>query len=129
MMWVDLVTLLAVIQFFCFAFFVGKARVKYGIRAPAVSGSIEFERYFRVQQNTLETLIMFLPSLWIAAHYWSTSSMALIGAVYLVGRVLYFFSYVRDPTRRTLGYALSIGPVGVLVVMGLLGVAMAVIKA
>ncbi len=129
MMWVDLVTLLAVIQFFCFAFFVGKARVKYGIRAPAVSGSVEFERYFRVQQNTLETLIMFLPALWIAAHYWSTTWMALIGAVYLVGRVLYFFSYVRDPTRRTLGYALSIGSVGILVVMGLLGIARAIIQA
>ncbi len=129
MMWIDLVTLLAVIQFFCFAFFVGKARVKYGIRAPAVSGSVEFERYFRVQQNTLETLIMFLPALWIAAHYWSTTWMALIGAVYLVGRVLYFFSYVRDPTRRTLGYALSIGPVGILVVMGLLGIAKAIIQA
>jgi glutathione S-transferase len=129
MMWVDLVTLLAVIQFFCFAFFVGKARVKYGVRAPATSGSVEFERYFRVQQNTLETLIMFLPSLWIAAHYWSTTWMALIGAVYLIGRVIYFFSYVRDPTSRTLGYALSAGPVGVLVVMGLLGIAMAIIKA
>ena len=129
MMWVDLVTLLAVIQFFCFAFFVGKARVKYGIRAPAVSGSVEFERYFRVQQNTLETLIMFLPSLWIAAHYWSTTSMALIGAVYLVGRVIYFFSYVRDPNSRTLGYALSIGPVGALVVFGLVGIAMDIIKA
>jgi glutathione S-transferase len=129
MMWVDLVTLLAVIQFFCFAFFVGKARVKYGIRAPAVSGSVEFERYFRVQQNTLETLIMFLPALWIAAHYWSTTWMALVGAVYLVGRVLYFFSYVRDPTRRTLGYALSIGPVSILVVMGLVGIARAIIQA
>ena len=129
MVWVDLVTLLAVIQFFCFAFFVGKARVKYGIRAPATSGNIEFERYFRVQQNTLETLIMFLPAMWMAAHYWSSSWMALIGAVYLVGRVLYFLSYVRDPTSRTLGYALSIGPVGLLVVMGLLGIAMAVIKA
>ena len=129
MMWIELVTLLAVIQFFCFAFFVGSARVKYGIRAPATSGNLEFERYFRVQQNTLETLIMFLPGLWIAAHYWSATWIALVGAVYLVGRVLYFFSYVRDPNSRTLGYALSIGPVGVLVVAGLVGIAMAIIKA
>jgi glutathione S-transferase len=129
MMWIDLVTLLAVIQFFCFAFFVGSARVKYGVRAPATTGNLEFERYFRVQQNTLETLIMFVPALWIAARYWPIQWMALIGAVYLVGRVIYFFSYVRDPNSRTLGYALSIGPVGALVVFGLVGIAMDIIKA
>lgn len=129
MMWIDLVTLLAVIQFFCFAFFVGAARVKFGVRAPATTGNLEFERYFRVQQNTLETLIMFVPALWIAARYWPMQWSALIGAVYLVGRVIYFFSYLRDPSSRTLGYALSIGPVGVLVVLGLVGIAMDVIKA
>jgi len=129
MVWVDLVTLLAILQYFCFVFLVGKARAKHGIRAPAITGHEEFERYFRVQQNTLETLIMFLPALWIAAHYWSSTWMALVGAIYLVGRVLYLASYVRNPSQRTLGYALSIGPVGFLVGAGFLGIAMAIIKA
>ncbi len=126
MVWVDLVTLLAALQFFWFAFLVGKARMRFGIAAPATTGHVEFDRYFRVQQNTLETLIMFLPALWVAAHYWNAAWMALIGVVYLVGRVFYLFGYVRDPRSRSLGYGLSIAPVGVLILFGLVGIARAI---
>jgi uncharacterized MAPEG superfamily protein len=126
MVWVDLVTALAVLQFFWFAYLVGKARVRLGIAAPAITGHPEFERYFRVQQNTLETLIMFLPALWIAGHYWNAAWMALIGIVYLIGRVLYLFGYVRDPHSRSWGYALSMAPVGVLILFGLVGIARAI---
>ncbi|MBN8886486.1 MAG: MAPEG family protein [Rudaea sp.] len=121
MPWVDLVTLLAVFQFLAMVWLVGRARARYKVRAPATTGDEGFERWFRVQQNTLETLIMFLPSLWIAAHYWSATWMALIGCVYLIGRVLYLVSYVRDPRTRTLGYVLSIAPVGVLAALGIIG--------
>ncbi len=122
MPWVDLVTLFAVLEFLGMVWLVGRARVKYSVRAPSTGGNEHFERWFRVQQNTLETLIMFLPALWIAAHYWSAGWMALIGMVYLIGRVIYLISYVRDPRTRTLGYVLSIAPVGVLVVFGLTGI-------
>jgi glutathione S-transferase len=122
MPWVDLVTLLAVLEFLGMVWLVGKARVKYAVRAPATTGNEHFERWFRVQQNTLETLIMFLPALWIAAHYWRAEWMALIGTVYLIGRVFYLIGYVRDPRTRTLGYMLSIGPVGVLIGFGLIGI-------
>ena len=121
MPWVDLVTLLAVLEFLAMVWLVGKARAKYGVRAPATAGNEHFERWFRVQQNTLETLIMFLPALWIAAHYWPAVWMALIGVVYLVGRGIYMISYVRDPRTRSLGYMLSIGPVCALVAFGVLG--------
>jgi glutathione S-transferase len=127
MVWVDLVTLLAVLQFFGFMVMVGTAREKYGVKAPAVSGNLEFERYFRVQQNTLETLIMFLPALWIAAHYFNPLWTALIGAIYLLGRLLYFQAYVRDPGTRTVGYVVSIAPVAVLVAMGLIGIVRAIV--
>jgi len=122
MPWIDLVTLLAVLEFLGMVWLVGKARVKYSVRAPATAGNEHFERWFRVQQNTLETLIMFLPALWIAAHYWPAGWMALIGVVYLIGRVIYLIGYVRDPRTRTLGYTLSIAPVGALVVFGLIGI-------
>lgn len=122
MPWVDLVTLLAVLEFLGLVWLVGKARVRYSVRAPATTGNEHFERWFRVQQNTLETMIMFLPALWIAAHYWSAGWMAAIGAIFLVGRVIYLISYVRDPRTRTLGYVLSIAPVGILVVFGLVGI-------
>lgn len=122
MPWVDLVTLLAVLEFLAMVWLVGRARVKYSVRAPATSGNEHFERWFRVQQNTLETLIMFLPALWIAAHYWPAGWMALVGLVYVVGRVVYTVSYVRDPRTRTLGYMLSVAPVGALVSFGLAGI-------
>jgi glutathione S-transferase len=121
MAWVDLVTLLAILEFLWLVYLVGRAREKYAVKAPATSGNAEFERYFRVQQNTLETLIMFLPALWIAAHYWDSRWMALIGAVYLIGRIVYLFAYVGDPKNRTLGYLISIAPVAILTAMGLFG--------
>ena len=122
MPWIDLVTLLAVLEFLGLVWLVSKARVKYSVRAPSTTGNEHFERWFRVQQNTLETLIMFLPALWIAAHYWPAGWLALIGVVYLIGRVIYLIGYVRDPRSRTLGYILSIAPVGALVVFGLIGI-------
>ncbi|MBS0581495.1 MAG: MAPEG family protein [Proteobacteria bacterium] len=122
MVWVDLVTLLAVLEFLGMAWLVGKARVRHKVRAPATTGNEQFERWFRVQQNTLETLIMFLPALWIAAHYWPPGWMALLGMVYIIGRVVYLFGYVRDPRTRGLGYWLSIVPVGLLVALGFAGI-------
>ena len=121
MAWVEIVTLLAVIQLLAFGFLVGKARMQFNIKAPATTGNETFERYFRVQMNTLETLVVLLPALWIAAHYWSPPLMAAIGAVYLVGRQVYLHRYVRDPASRSLGYGLSFLPTAILAVLGLVG--------
>jgi uncharacterized membrane protein YecN with MAPEG domain len=120
--WVNLVTVLALLEFFAFGFLVGKARVTYGIKAPAMSGHEMFERYFRVQYNTLELLIMFVPALWIAAMYWNPLWMAALGAIYLVGRLLYLQGYVRDPKTRSIGFGLSMGPILLLVLSALVGV-------
>ncbi len=122
MAWVQLVALLALFEYVGFMVAVGNARTRYGIKAPATSGDENFERYFRVQQNTLELLIMFLPSLAIAALYWNPVWVAAIGAVFLVGRLLYFRGYVRDPRQRSLGFTLSSVPVIVLALGGLIGV-------
>jgi len=40
-----------------------RARRRSRIRAPAVTGADDFERAFRVQQNTLEQLVLFVPAL------------------------------------------------------------------
>ena len=127
MAWVQLVTLLAVFEFFGFGYAVGAARARYGIKAPATSGNEIFERYFRVQQNTLELLVMFLPATWIAAAYWNPLWVAAIGAVYLVGRLLYLRGYVRDPRRRDVGFALSIVPIAVLALGATVGVVRALL--
>lgn len=128
MAWVDIVALLAVVQLVVFGVLVGRARGLYGIAAPATSGHPVFERYFRVQMNTVETLIVFLPALLIAAKYWPPRYMALVGAVYLVGRVLYLKSYVREPQSRSLGFSLSMLPTLALVIAALAGALRALFK-
>ena len=118
------ITLLALVQLLFFGMLVGSARVKYQVKAPAVTGNEIFERYFRVQMNTIEQLLLFLPALWIAsayafvAYYW----IALIGAVYLIGRMIYQRSYVADPAKRSAGFGLTALPVLALLLIDLVGV-------
>jgi len=122
MLWIQLVTLLALIQFFAIGGMVAKARERLNVPAPATTGNEVFERYFRTQMNTLETLMMFLPALWIAAQHWRPEWMAALGAVYLVGRHIYVKAYIADPKKRSLGYGLSIVPTLLLVLAGLAGI-------
>ena len=122
MHYVALVGLLALLQYLVFGMLVGRARVKYGVKAPAVTGHEVFERYFRVQQNTLELLVVFLPALWLFAIYVSAGWAAILGATYLVGRVLYFRGYVADPAKREIGFGLSFLPILGLVIGALIGV-------
>ena len=128
MAYVDIVTALALIQFFGFAFLVGKARAKFGVKAPAVTGHEMFERAFRVQMNTLELLIIFIPGLYLAAKYWSPYLAASVGAVYLIGRIIYAIAYVSNPAGRGLGFALSLGPSLLLIGAGLIGAISAALR-
>jgi glutathione S-transferase len=121
MVWVDIVGLLAVVQLIVFAILVGRARGTYGVAAPATTGHPMFERYYRVQMNTVESLIVFLPGLWLAAKYWPPRYVAMVGGVYLIGRVLYLKGYVSDPKQRSAGYGLSMIPALILVLAALLG--------
>ena len=100
MAYVDIVTALAVLQFIVFGFKVGGARGRYGVKAPAITGNEIFERHFRVQQNTLEQLIAFLPGLYLFSHYFSPLVAAALGVVYLIGREVYAATYVKDPAKR-----------------------------
>ncbi|MFO1328918.1 MAG: MAPEG family protein [Rubrivivax sp.] len=124
---VDLVALLALLQYFVFSSLVGRARGLYGVKAPAVTGHEMFERAYRVQMNTLELLVMLLPALYVAARYWSPTLVAAVGAVYLVGRLLYHRGYMADPKSRGAGFVLSAVPCLVLVGAGLIGVVRALV--
>jgi hypothetical protein len=128
MVLVDIVTLLALLQFVVFGAVVGRARGRYGVDAPAVSGHPLFERYYRVQMNTLEVLVVFLPSLWLAARYWPPLWVGGIGAVYLVGRIVYFRAYISEPANRGTGFVLSLGPAMLLLLAALAGALLASIK-
>ena len=122
MAWVQLVTMLALFEFLGFAMAVASARGRYAVKAPATTGNDQFERYFRVQQNTLEQLLLFLPSLWIAAAYWNPLLVAAVGAVFLIGRLLYFRGYVREPRQRHIGFMLSIVPSATLALGATIGI-------
>jgi glutathione S-transferase len=128
MPYVDIVTALAVLQFIVFGFRVGGARGRYGVKAPAITGNEVFERLFRVQQNTLEQLIAFLPGLYLFARYWNPLVAAALGVIYLIGRELYAFTYVKDPAKRDVGYGMTFLPLAILVVGGLIGAGKAVYR-
>lgn len=121
MAYVNIVTALALLQFIVFGFFVGSARGRYGVKAPAITGHEIFERYFRVQQNTLEQLVVFVPALYLFSHYFNPLWGAVMGIVYLVGRVLYAMSYVTAPAKRGPGFGLTFLPIVILVFGGLVG--------
>jgi uncharacterized MAPEG superfamily protein len=120
---IDLVTLIALIQYFVFGLLVGRARGLYGVKAPAVSGHEKFECAYRVQMNTLELLVILIPALYMSAKYWSPNYSAIAGAIYLVGRLIYWRAYMADPSTRSLGFGMSMGPILVLLVASLIGVA------
>jgi len=128
MEFVAIVAVLALVQYIIFAALVGRAREKFGVKAPAITGHPVFERYFRVQMNTLELLIVLLPGLWLFAHYVRHSWAAILGVVYLVGRFVYLRSYVADPAQRSLGFGLSLLPIFVLLVGALLGAGSALLR-
>jgi glutathione S-transferase len=121
MAYVDIVTALAVLQFIVFGFRVGAARGRYGVKAPAITGNEIFERHFRVQQNTLEQLIAFLPGIYLFSRYFNPLVAAALGVVYLVGRELYAFTYVKDPAKRDVGFGMTFLPLVILVAGGMIG--------
>jgi len=120
---VTIVTMLALIQYFYFGSKVGSARVKYEIKAPLTSGNEMFERYYRVHCNTLEQLIAFIPGLWAFGYFVGEPYAAGLGGVYLIGRMLYFTSYIKDPSSRGLGAMVSGIPCIILILGGLIGAA------
>ena len=121
MPYVHIVIALALLEFFFFALAVARARTVYNVPAPATTGNEIFERYFRVQMNTLEQLVLFIPSILMFSHYLSPYVAAGLGVLFVLGRLLYLRSYVQDPKKRELGFALSLIPILILLGGGLFG--------
>lgn len=121
---IAIVTVLAVLQAFWFAFQVGQARVKYEVSAPHCSGDPGFERAFRVHENTVEQLVLVLPSMWIFGTYVHALVGAGLGLLYIVGRFIYRSAYLRDPAQRSAGFGIGALALVVLAIGGLIGAAM-----
>lgn len=104
---VSIVTLLALILYFWMGLRVAGARRRSGVAAPAMTGDPLLERHLRVQGNTLEWLPIFLPSLWLFALYWDDAVAAGVGAVWILGRIVYALGYVADPKKREAGFLIQ----------------------
>ena len=117
-----LVTALALIFYAGVCVVTARVRARSGVQAPAVTGAPEFERAFRIQQNTLEQLIWFLPALWLFAFYVSPGWAGILGLVWIGGRIHYALSYYRDPEARGPGFMTGFAAAAVLLVGALLGI-------
>ena len=109
-----LVTLLSLLFYFYTTTRVSKARAEFGVKVPAISGNPDFERVFRVQMNTLEWLPIFLPALWLFAIYVSDWIAAVIGLVWIAGRIVYLVGYAQAAAKRGPGFGIQTLAAGVL---------------
>lgn len=102
-----LITAIAALVYLVLIINVGRARAKYGIQPPATTGNEDFERVLRVQQNTLEQLVFFLPGLWLFAVFLNPAIASGLGGVWIIGRILFAWGYYQAAEKRFLGFALS----------------------
>jgi len=102
-----LITAIAALVYLVFVINVGRARAKYGVMPPAVSGDENFERVLRVQYNTVEQLVFFLPGLWLFAIFINPAIASILGATWILGRILYAWGYYQAAEKRMIGFALS----------------------
>jgi glutathione S-transferase len=118
---VAIVTVLVLLFYVWTAVTVGRLRGKHGIQAPAMTGHPEFERASRVQINTLEWMVIFLPSMWIIAAYVNSVLAAVLGLVWIGGRYLYMSGYLKDPQNRSTGFLIQLLATAVALFGGLIG--------
>ncbi len=128
MEWVTIVTVLAIGQFIWFGIQVGSMRGKHEVKAPAMTGHPEFERMSRIQMNTLEQMVCFLPALWMYAHLVNPLWGAGLGVVYLIGRFIYRSAYLKDPGGRTAGFMITFLPTAVMLVWVLIDSVLGIVR-
>jgi glutathione S-transferase len=113
----EVVTLLALLQYSILGVMVGRARQRYGIEAPATTGNPDFERYFRVHENTLESLIVFLPAVWIFSLTVNYHIGVALGLLFIVARIVYARGYLNAAAKRAPG-AMATGAINAILVLG-----------
>jgi len=118
------VTVLSILFVFYTGLLVARMRGKHKIDAPAVTGNPEFERAYRVQVNTLEQFVMFLPLLWLATRYFEPLPWlpAVLGLVWIIGRILYMNGYVTAPEKRSTGFLITVVATAGLLILSVWGI-------
>ena len=122
MNYVYLVILLTLTEYLIFGYLVSRARTRCKVAAPAVTGHPEFERYFRVQQNTIEQLIVVVPALWICGLTVNPLLPALLGSVFVAARGYYAYGYIKSPAQRHYGFMLGMIATVALILTAFVGV-------
>lgn len=100
-------TIGALFVYFGLGIAVGAARFKYKIQPPQTTGNETFERIYRTHQNTLEQIVLFLPCLWLYSIFVDPKWGAILGAVWIVGRIAYAWGYYIEASKRAAGNAIA----------------------
>lgn len=108
MRWTAWTTLAALCVYFWISANVSRARGTYKVEAPAIDGPPAFQSVVRVQSNTVEQIVLFLPALWLCAYFFSDRWAALGGLVWIIGRIVYAVGYYKAPARRGLGFGITL---------------------
>lgn len=108
LLWTSGITIAVLIMYFWTAAMVGRLRTRHQVKAPSMDGPQDFLRAVRVQTNTIEQLVFFLPSLWLCAVWAGDISAAALGLVWLIGRIMYATAYLKDASKRSTGFLISI---------------------
>ncbi|HJO24130.1 MAG: MAPEG family protein [Myxococcota bacterium] len=112
---------LALMEYVWFSMRCGQVRGRSDVAAPAMSGDPEFERALRVQYNTIEQLVVFVPSMLLFGFYVDGIAAAGVGLVFILGRYLYARAYWVDPANRGPGFLLTVLSNAVLLLGGVVG--------
>ncbi len=123
-----IVIMVALIQYEYFATITGTSRSKHGVHPPKTTGNETWERLFRIQQNTLEQLIVFVPGVVAFAWFVSPKWVIVPGVAFIAGRQLYSWSYLKDPKGRGPGFAMTFLSNAALVIGSLIGAVMSAVK-
>ncbi|MBW4556488.1 MAG: MAPEG family protein [Trichormus sp. ATA11-4-KO1] len=126
--WTSLITALTLLLYLVITINVGRARAKYKVLPPQMSGNPDFERVLRVQQNTLEQIVLFLPALWLFSFYVSPLWGSGIGAIWLVGRIAYAWGYYQAAEKRMIGFGISSVSSTVLLLGSLIGIILSLVQ-
>jgi glutathione S-transferase len=127
-LWPSIVTVASLLVYFVLTLNVGRARYKYGVKPPEMTGNPDFERVVRVQQNTVEQIVLFLPSLWLFSLLISPVWAGGIGAFWIVGRILFAWGYYQAAEKRGPGFGITLLSTLSLMIGSLVGVILPLVK-
>ncbi|MFZ6875225.1 MAPEG family protein [Undibacterium sp. Di27W] len=105
--WTSWLTLAVLCMYIWNVIIVGRMRNVHKVPAPAMDGPPEFLRAMRVQANTVEQMVFFFPALWLCAIWSGDIPAALLGLVWLFGRIIYALAYLKDASKRSTGFLIS----------------------